>query len=243
MAPDLTTSKPSHNGLLAALPLSARQRLAPELECVELPAHHVLFEADSALTHAFFPTTAIISLLQETEDGGCAASALVGNDGMVGISLLMGGGSTSSRAVVQCRGEALRVGAQHIRAEFRRGGATMDVLLRYTQALLTEMAQKAICSRRHTVCQQLSRCLLLSLDRTANGELISMTHEQIANLIGVRREGISESAMALQRKGVIEYRRGRILVRDRRGLEEESCDCYATLSHECRRLLPQAIAA
>lgn len=242
MTPNLTTSNPLHNGLLAALPLSVRQRLAPELECVELPAHHVLFEADSTLTHAYFPTTSIISLLQETDDGGCAASAMVGNDGMVGISLLMGGGSTSSRAVVQCHGAALRVRAHHIRAEFRRGGATMDVLLRYTQALITEMAQKAICSRRHSVCQQLCRCLLLSLDRTGNDEL-NMTHEQIANLIGVRREGISQGAMELQKKGVIEYKRGRILVRDRRGLEEESCGCYATLSHECRRLLPQAMAA
>jgi len=203
MAPNLSTSDPLHNGLLASLPLPVRQRLEPELECVELPAHDVLFEAGRALTHAYFPTTAMISLLQETEDGGCAASAMVGNDGMVGISLLMGGGSTSSRAVVQCHGAALRVRAKCIQAEFRRGGATMDVLLRYTQALITEMAQKAICSRRHTVSQQLSRCLLLSLDRTVDGEL-NMTHEQIANLIGVRREGISEGAMELQKKGLIE---------------------------------------
>jgi CRP-like cAMP-binding protein len=241
MTPDPTIANPLQNALLAALPPSVLERLGPELEPVELPAHHVIFEADSPLSHAYFPTTAIISLLEETDDGGCAASAMVGNDGMVGISLLMGGGSTSSRAVVQGRGTALRLSARHIRTEFRRGGAAMDVLLRYMQALLTEMAQKAVCSRRHTVCQQLSRCLLLSLDRTASGEL-NMTHEQIANLIGVRREGISQGAMELQRKGVIEYKRGRILVRDRRGLEEESCGCYASLSHECRRLLPQATA-
>jgi CRP-like cAMP-binding protein len=242
MSSQLTKPDPLHNRLLAALPPAVLERLAPQLEGVELPTHHVLFEADGHLTHVYFPTSSIISLLQETEDGGCAASAVVGNDGMVGVSLLMGGGSTSSRAVVQSGGGALRLSAQLIREEFRRGGPTMDVVLRYTQALLTEMAQKAVCSRRHSVCQQLCRCLLISFDRTHSDEL-NLTHEQIANLIGVRREGVSHGAMELQRKGVIAYKRGRITVRDRRGLEDESCGCYATLRHECSRLLPQGVAA
>jgi CRP-like cAMP-binding protein len=242
MTPNSVTLDPMQNRLIAALPASVRDRLLPEFEAVELPAHHVLFEADADLTHAYFPTSSIISLLQETEDGGCAASAVVGNDGMVGVSLLMGGGSTSSRAVVQGRGSALRLSARVIREEFRRGGPLMDVLLRYTQALITEMAQRAVCGRRHSVSQQLCSCLLTSFDRSHSAELV-MTHEQIASLIGVRREGVSHGAMELQKKGVIEYKRGRITVRDRQGLEDESCGCYETLRHECRRLLPQAISA
>ncbi len=189
------------------------------------------------MTHMYFPTTAIVSLLYVMENGASAEIAVVGNDGLVAVSMFMGGGSTPSRGVVQSAGHAFRLNAKDMKKEFDRGGAVLHLLLRYTQALITQMAQTAVCNRHHALDQQLCRWLLLSLDRLEGRDLI-MTQELIANMLGVRREGVTESASKLQNAGLIRYARGRITVLDRAGLEKRSCECYGVVRKEYDRLLP-----
>src|SRR5436305_12033890 len=195
----------------------------------------VLYESGGRLEHVYFPTTSIVSLLYVMEDGASAEIAVVGNEGILGISLFMGGDTTPSRAVVQSAGHGFRLRARLLQNEFGRFGPTMHLLLRYTQALITQMSQTAVCNRHHSVDQQLCRWLLLSLDRLSSNQL-SMTQELIANMLGVRREGVTEAAGKLQRSGLIDYRRGRITVLDRPGLEQRSCECYAVVRKECDRL-------
>ena len=225
------------NQLLCMLPDAEWQRLRPQLEGVEMRLGQVLYESGSTLSHVYFPTTSIVSLLYVMEDGASAEIAVVGNEGVVGISIFMGGESTTSRAVVQSAGEGFRLRAQAIKEEFNRAGPSLHLLLRYTQALITQMAQTAVCNRHHSVDQQLCRWLLLSLDRLQGSELV-MTQELIANMLGVRREGVTESALKLQGAGLIRYARGRISVLDRPGLEQRSCECYAVVKKEYDRLLP-----
>src|SRR5450631_152582 len=229
------------NSLLAVLPDPEWQRWQPLLEHVEMPLGQVLYESGGTLSHVYFPTTAIISLLYVMENGASAEIAVVGNEGIVGISLFMGGDSTSSRAVVQSAGRGFRLKAQIMKEEFNRTGPVLHLLLRYTQALITQMAQTAVCNRHHTLDQQLCRWLLLSLDRLQNNELV-MTQELIANMLGVRREGVTEGALKLQQDGLIRYARGRITVLDRAGLEPLSCECYAVVKQEYDRLLPVSLA-
>jgi CRP-like cAMP-binding protein len=224
--------------LLAALPEAERQRWLPQLERVEMPLGQVLYESGCTLSHVYFPTTAIISLLYVMENGASAEIAVVGNEGIVGISLFMGGESTSSRAVVQSAGAGFRLKAQTMKDEFNQAGAVLHLLLRYTQALITQMAQTAVCNRHHSLDQQLCRWLLLSLDRLQGNELV-MTQELIANMLGVRREGVTEGALKLQQAGLIRYARGHISVLDRDGLEKRSCECYAVVKKEYDRLLPE----
>jgi CRP-like cAMP-binding protein len=233
---------PKKNRILAALPDDAWQRWQPVLEHVELPLGHVLYESGTTMTHMYFPTTAIISLLYVMENGASAEIAVVGNDGLVAVSMFMGGGSTPSRAVVQSAGHGFRLNAKDMKTEFDRGGAVLHLLLRYTQALITQMSQTAVCNRHHTLDQQLCRWLLLSLDRLEGNDLV-MTQELIANMLGVRREGVTESASKLQNAGLIRYSRGRITVLDRPGLEKRSCECYAVVKKEYDRLLPAIPAA
>jgi len=232
---------PTENQLLAALPDPEWQRWQPQLERVEMPLGQVLYEAGTTLSHVYFPTTAIVSLLYVMENGASAEIAVVGNDGIVGISLFMGGDSTSSRAVVQSAGLGLRLKAQIMKDDFNRAGPVLHLLLRYTQALITQMAQTAVCNRHHSLDQQLCRWLLLSLDRLQGNELV-MTQELIANMLGVRREGVTEGALKLQQAGLIRYARGHISVLDRDGLENRSCECYAVVKKEYDRLLPQRSA-
>ena len=232
---------PTENQLLAALPVPEWQRWQPQLERVEMPLGQVLYEAGTTLSHVYFPTTAIVSLLYVMENGASAEIAVVGNDGIVGISLFMGGDSTSSRAVVQSAGLGLRLKAQIMKDDFNRAGPVLHLLLRYTQALITQMAQTAVCNRHHSLDQQLCRWLLLSLDRLQGNELV-MTQELIANMLGVRREGVTEGALKLQQAGLIRYARGHISVLDRDGLENRSCECYAVVKKEYDRLLPQRSA-
>ena len=228
---------PHQNHLLAALPSSDYDRLAPHLELIPMVLGDVLYEPGGKLRYVYFPTTSIVSLLYVMEDGDSAEIAVVGNEGILGISLFMGGDTTPSRAVVQSAGHAFRLKADLLKDEFGRFGPTMHLLLRYTQALITQMAQTAVCNRHHSVDQQLCRWLLLSLDRLASNEL-SMTQELIANMLGVRREGVTEAAGKLQDAGLISYRRGRITVLDRPGLEARSCECYQVVKRELDRLLP-----
>jgi CRP-like cAMP-binding protein len=230
----------NQNQLLAALPAEEWERWQAELEPVDLKLGDVLYESGSTMTHVYFPTTAIISLLYVMENGASAEIAVVGHEGIVGVSLFMGGESTPSRAVVQSAGKGFRLGAQQIQEHFKRA-PVLHLLLRYTQALITQMAQTAVCNRHHSLDQQLCRWLLLSLDRLSGSELV-MTQELIANMLGVRREGVTESAMKLQKAGLIKYARGRITVLDRAGLEQRSCECYAVVKKEYDRLLPQRIA-
>jgi CRP-like cAMP-binding protein len=225
------------NLLLAALPEQELARWLPDLESVEMPLGTVLYESGGRLGHVYFPTSAIISLLYVLEDGGSAEIAVVGHEGLVGVSLFMGGETTPSRAVVQSAGQALRLKAHRMMAEFNRAGDVMHLLLRYTQALLTQMAQTAVCNRHHSLDQQLCRWLLLSLDRLRGNELV-MTQELIANMLGVRREGVTQAAGHLQEAGLVQYRRGRITVLDRAGLEQRTCECYAVVKREYDRLLP-----
>jgi len=232
---------PRRNHLLAALPDAEWQRWLPQLELVEMPLGQVLYESGSTLSHVYFPITAIVSLLYVMEDGASAEIAVVGNEGIVGIALFMGGESTSSRAVVQSAGQGLRLKARAIKDEFNRA-PVLHLLLRYTQALITQMAQTAVCNRHHSLDQQLCRWLLLSLDRLQGSEL-TMTQELIANMLGVRREGVTEAALKLQRAGLIRYARGRISVLDRPGLEKRSCECYAVVKKEYDRLLPETLAS
>jgi CRP-like cAMP-binding protein len=231
---------PHQNHLLNALPVSDYARIAPHLELIPLGLGDVLYESGSKLRYVYFPTTCIISLLYVMEDGASAEIAIVGNEGILGISLFMGGDTTPSRAVVQSAGHGYRLKAELLKDEFGRFGPTMQLLLRYTQALITQMAQTAVCNRHHSVDQQLCRWLLLSLDRLQSNEL-SMTQELIANMLGVRREGVTEAAGKLQDDGLIRYRRGTISVLDRPGLEARSCECYQVVKTEFDRLLPYVV--
>jgi len=206
-----------------------------------MPLGEVVYEPGVTLTHVYFPTTALVSLLYVMEDGSSAEIAVVGNEGIVGISLFMGGGSTPSRAVVQSAGSGLRLNARMLKEEFDQNGPVLHLLLRYTQALITQMAQTAVCNRHHSLDQQLCRWLLLSLDRLQGNELV-MTQELIANMLGVRREGVTEAAIKLQHAGLIQYVRGHITVLDRAGLEKRTCECYAVVKKEYDRLLPEKLA-
>ncbi len=228
------------NELLAALAPGDLARWLPQLEAVKMPLGQVLYESGATLSHVYFPTTAIVSLLYVMENGASAEIAVVGNEGLVGISLFMGGESTPSRAVVQSAGEGFRMRAQDIKKEFKRV-SVLHLLLRYTQALITQMAQTAVCNRHHSLDQQLCRWLLLSLDRLQGTDLV-MTQELISNMLGVRREGVTEAAMQLQAAGIIRYTRGKISVLDRPGLERRTCECYAVVKKEYDRLLPAATA-
>ena len=229
--------KPKQNHLLAALPAVEYERLLPQLELIPLPLGWAVYEAGRQQGYVYFPTTSIVSLLYVMEDGASAEIAVVGNDGLVGIALFMGGETTPSRAVVQSAGHAYRLNAAVLKKEFERGGPLQHLLLRYTQALITQMAQTAVCNRHHSVEQQLCRWLLLSLDRLSSNEL-TMTQELIANMLGVRREGVTEAAGKLQEAGLIHYSRGHIVVLDRPKLEVRVCECYAVVRKEFGRLLP-----
>ncbi|MFC7514734.1 Crp/Fnr family transcriptional regulator [Herbaspirillum sp. GCM10030257] len=230
--------RPQQNHLLAALSPAELARLLPDLEYVPMALGEVLYESGSQLHHVYFPTTSIVSLLYVLEDGASAEIAVVGNEGMLGIALFMGGETTPSRAVVQSAGYGYRLKAQLFKNEFNRAGPLLHLLLRYTQALITQMTQTAVCNRHHSVDQQLCRWLLLSLDRLPSQELV-MTQELISNMLGVRREGVTEAARKLQNAGLIQYRRGHITVLDRAGLEARACECYAVVKRESDRLLPQ----
>ena len=234
-------ASPRKNKLLEALPDAALLRWLPQLESIDMPLGSVLYESGGELSHVYFPTTAIVSLLYVMEDGASAEIAVVGNEGIVGISLFMGGESTPSRAVVQSAGKGFRLQAALMKSEFNRAGPVLHLLLRYTQALITQMAQTAVCNRHHSLDQQLCRWLLLSLDRLFGNDLV-MTQELIANMLGVRREGVTEAALKLQNAGLIRYARGRITVVDRGGLEQRSCECYAVVKKEYDRLLPPKTA-
>ncbi len=227
---------PHQNHLLDALPTADHERLTSQAELVQLKLGDVLYESGVKLRHVYFPTTAIISLLYVMEDGSSAEIAVVGNEGMLGISLFMGGDTTPSRAIVQSAGHGYRIKAELLKFEFGQFGETMHLLLRYTQALITQMAQTAVCNRHHSIDQQLCRWLLLSLDRLPSNEL-TMTQELIANMLGVRREGVTEAARKLQKDNVIDYHRGRITVLDRPALEARCCECYRVVKTETDRLL------
>ena len=229
------------NQLLAAIPPADWLRWLPELEPIELPLGLVLYESGRTLGHVYFPIDAIVSLLYVMENGDSAEIAVVGNEGVVGISLFMGGESTPSRAVVQSAGHGVRMTADAIQAEFYRSAPVMHLMLRYTQALITQTAQTAVCNRHHTLDKQLCRWLLLSMDRLQGNDLV-MTQELIANMLGVRREGVTEAALKLQAAGLIRYARGRITVIDRPGLERRVCECYAVVKSEYDRLLPELTA-
>jgi CRP-like cAMP-binding protein len=229
------------NHLLAVLPNSEFERLHLNLELVPLPLGKALHESGDQLNCVYFPTTAIVSLLYELENGASAEIAVVGNEGVVGIALFMGGGAMLNRAVVQSAGHAYRLNGQVLKREFTRAAALQHLLLRYTLALTAQMAQTAVCNRHHTVDQQLCRWLLLSLDRLRSNDL-EMTQELIANMLGVRREGVTEAAGRLQSAGLIHYRRGHISVLDRPGLEKRVCECYEVVRKEFRRLLPDLTA-
>lgn len=230
------THNPTQNHLLAAFPPAEFARLLPHLELVSMPLGEALYESGGRLKHVYFPTTSIVSLLYVLEDGASAEIAVVGNEGILGISLFMGGETTPSRAVVQSAGHGYRLKAALIQQEFNRAGPVLRILLRYTQALITQMAQTAVCNRHHSVEQQLCRWLLLSLDRLPSDSL-TMTQELIANMLGVRREGVTEAAGNLQQARLIRYSRGHITVLDRPGLEKAVCECYAVVKREFDRLL------
>lgn len=231
-----STHDPSQNHLLAALPMAEFERLAPHLESVPMLLGDVLYESGARQQHVYFPTTSIISLHYLLENGGSSEIAGVGNEGVLGVPLFMGGDTTSSRAVVQTGGHGYRLRAAVLMEEFNRNGPMMRLMLRYTQALMTQMSQTAVCNRHHSVEQQLCRWLLLTLDRLPSNEL-TMTQELIANMLGVRREGVTEAAGKLQGYGYIRYRRGHITVLDRVGLEGDVCECYAVVKKEFARLL------
>jgi CRP-like cAMP-binding protein len=231
---------PKLNHLLAMLPEEDWTRWRPQMELIEMPLGQVLYESGGSLSHVYFPTTAIVSLLYVMENGSSAEIAVVGHEGIVGVSLFMGGESTTNRAVVQSAGWGFRLKANVIKSEFNRP-PVLHLLLRYTQALITQMAQTAACNRHHTLDQQLCRWLLLSLDRLEGLDLV-MTQELIANMLGVRREGVTEAALKLQRAGLIKYARGHITVLDRPGIENLSCECYAVVKNEYDRLLPDITA-
>ena len=230
------THHPEQNHILAALPPAERERLFPHLQLVPMPLGKVLYESGELLRHVYFPTDSIVSLLYVMEDGASAEISVIGNEGVIGVALFMGGETTPSRSIVQSAGSAYRLTGRRLKEEFNRHGEMLHLLLRYTQALLTQMAQTAVCNRHHRVEQQLCRWLLLSLDRLSSNQL-TMTQELIANMLGVRREGVTEAAGKLQKLGVIEYSRGQITVLDRPKLEELCCECYAVVKKETDRLL------
>jgi CRP-like cAMP-binding protein len=229
---------PAQNHLLAALPKAEFDRWLPHLEPIEMPLGEVLYESGITLDYVYFPTTSIVSLIHVMADGASAEIAVVGNEGMVGISLFMGGQSTPSRGVVQSAGDGYRLKGQLMKDGFNRNGPVLHLLLRFTQALITQMTQTAACNRHHSLDQQLCRWLLLSLDRLEGHNLV-MTQELIANMLGVRREGVTEAALKLQEAGLIRYARGRITVLNRKGLEARSCECYEVVKAEYDRLLPR----
>ena len=231
------TFSPQQNHLLAALPAAIQARLFPLLERVKMPLGQVLYESGDALRHVYFPADCIISLLYVMEDGASAEISVVGNEGLIGVAVFMGGESTPSRAIVQSAGFAYRMSGQRLKDEFNLHGELLMLMLRYTQSLITQMAQTAVCNRHHSIDQQLCRWLLLSLDRLPDNRL-TMTQELIANMLGVRREGVTEAAGRLQKEGVIEYHRGHITVLDRLKLEDLCCECYAVVKKETDRLLP-----
>lgn len=230
-------SDPRSNHILRALPAEEWERIAPQLEKVAMPLGQVLYESGSKLRHVYFPATSIVSLLYVMQDGASAEIAIVGNEGLVGVALFMGGETTPSRAVVQSAGHGYCLKGQILKDEFTRAAGLQNLLLRYTQALLTQMAQTAVCNRHHSIDQQLCRWLLLSLDRLPSNQL-TMTQELIANMLGVRREGVTEAAGKLQEAGLISYSRGHIVVLDRPGLEKRACECYQVVKTEFDRLLP-----
>jgi CRP-like cAMP-binding protein len=232
---------PLQNLLLAALPPAEWARWQPQLELVDLPLGKVLHESGAIMPAVYFPTTAIVSLLYVLENGASAEIAVVGFEGVVGISIFMGGGSTPNRAVVQSAGKGYRLRAEAMKGEFAQSGPVMHLMLRYIQALIAQMCQTAVCNRHHTLDQQLCRWLLLSLDRLRGDQLV-MTQELIANMLGVRREGVTEAALSLQKAGLIQYARGRISVLDRPGLEKRTCECYGVVKKEYDRLLPDGEA-
>jgi CRP-like cAMP-binding protein len=228
---------PQQNRLLAALGSPDHERIYPLLKLVPMSLAQVIYEPGEVLSDVYFPTDSIVSLMYTTADGAAAEIAMVGNDGLIGIAVFMGGGTTTSRAVVQCAGSAYRLRAHQLEEEFHRNGETQRLLLQYTQALITQMAQTAVCNRYHSVDQQLCRWLLLCLDRLSSNRL-TMTHELIANMLGVRREGVTDAAGRLQRLSVIRYARGQIEVLDKPRLEQLCCECYAVVKKETDRLLP-----
>jgi CRP-like cAMP-binding protein len=233
---------PRQNHLLAALPAEEYERVYPSLELVQMPLGHVLHESGVRMSHVYFPTTAIVSILNVTEDGASAEIAVVGNEGIVGIALFMGGETTLNRALVQSAGFGYRMKGQFLKNEFFRADSMQRLLLRYTQALLTQMCQTAVCNRHHSLDQQLCRWLLLTLDRLSLNQM-KMTQQLIANMLGVRREGVTEAAGKLQAAGLIKYQRGWITVLDRGGLEDRVCECYDVVKKEYDRLLPEFIIA
>jgi CRP-like cAMP-binding protein len=229
------------NHLLAALPDDEFVRIKPDLEPISLSLGEVLYESGDKLTHIYFPTTAIISLLYIMENGATAEIGIAGNNGLIGIALFMGGETTSSRAIVQSAGDAVRMKGGKLKKSFALGGVFQDVLLRYTQSLMTQISQTAVCNRLHTVEQQLCRWLLINHDQMQTDNLV-MTHDLIANMLGVRREGVSIAAGNLQKKGLIKYVRGTITILDRKGLEEAVCECYQVVKDEYDRLLGKFIS-
>lgn len=229
---------PRQNGLLAAIPQAEYDRLLPHLELVPMPLGTVLYESGSELRHVYFPTTTIVSLLYVMVDGASAEIAVVGKEGILGVALFMGGETMPNRAVVQSAGHAYRLKGEVLKEEFNRAGELQHLLLRYTQALLTQMAQTAVCNRHHSLDQQLCRWLLMSFERLSGNELI-MTQELIGNMLGVRREGVTEAAGNLQKAGLIKYHRGHITVLDYPGLKARACECYAVVKTEFDRLLPE----
>jgi CRP-like cAMP-binding protein len=235
------SANPQRNHLLASLPDAEWQRWEPLLEWVNLPLGKVLYESGKTLSHVYFPTSAIVSLLYVMVDGASAEIAVVGNEGVVGIALFMGGESTPSRAIVQSAGQGFRLKSNIMKEEFNNSAPVLHLMLRYTQALITQMSQTAVCNRHHSLDKQLCRWLLLSLDRLSGDELV-MTQELISNMLGVRREGVTEAALKLQKAGLIKYSRGRIRIMDRKGLEQRTCECYAVVKNEYDRLLPRRLA-
>jgi CRP-like cAMP-binding protein len=233
--PDAFPDPVQQNQLLAALPAEERERLTPHLSPVTLPLGHTLYETGERLSHIYLPTTAVVSMLYVMEDGASAEIAVVGKDGLLGVALFMGGETMPSRAIVQSAGGAYRLSGEVVRKEFALGGTVQRLFLRYTQALITQMAQTAVCNRHHTVAQQFCRWLLLTLDRLESNE-IRMTQELIANMLGVRRAGVAEVASKLQQDAVIRYRHGVIEVLDRPALESRACECYGVVKLECARL-------
>lgn len=232
----ITAEDARANHLLAALPPDVLARIVPHLESVSLELGHVLYESGDRMTHIYFPSTAIISLLYIMQNGGTAEIGIAGNNGLIGVALFMGGETTSNRAVVQSAGNAIRMQADDLRREFKRGGVFQDILLRYTQSLMTQISQTAVCNRLHTVAQQLCRWLLINHDQLPADQLV-MTHELIANMLGVRREGVTVAAGFLQEQGYITYFRGTVTILDRKGLEVICCECYKVVSDEYDRLL------
>jgi CRP-like cAMP-binding protein len=236
-----TKTLKNRNHIFEAMPTNEWERLLPFIETIELPLGKVLYEPGTKMSHVIFPSSAIVSLLYALENGSSAEIAVVGNEGVVGISIFMGGESTPSRAVVQSAGVGYKIKSSMLMDEFNRGGPIMHLLLRYTQALITQMSQTAVCNRHHSLDQQLCRWLLLSADRLTGNELI-MTQELIANMLGVRREGVTEAALKIQKAGLIQYARGHITILDRHGLERRTCECYQVVKTEYDRLLPDKIA-